>query len=208
MKRIFLFAALAAGMLQAQAAGAQVFGQYTGARTIGVDTRLFGAYMSFTDKESELMTQLRLSYYPNIDFGFQGGLSKMILPDHNSTAVKLGGDMKALVRAARFDFSLGAALGLISADEFNVLQIGPQAVLSRKFGADPVKGLTAYAAALVLFSRSDIADVSNTDTSTPIRLGAEWAPGHAVRVVVEYQLALSDQITEDHKLTLGANFPF
>lgn len=208
MKRIFLFAALAAGMLQAQAAGAQVFGQYTGARTIGVDTRLFGAYTSFTSKESELMTQLRLSFYPNIDFGFQGGLSKLILPDRNSTTIKLGGDFKAVVRQARFDFSLGAGLGLISAEEFNVLQIGPQAVLSRKFGSAPEKGLTAYAAALVLFSRSDIGGTSNSDASTPIRLGAEWAPGRDVRVVVEYQLALSDEITEDHKLTLGANFPF
>lgn len=208
MKRILLFAALAAGMLQAQAAGAQVFGQYTGARTIGVDTRLFGSYLSFTSKESELMTQLRLSYYPNLDFGFQGGLSRLILPDHNSTAVKLGGDFKALVRKANFDFSLGAALGLISAEEFNVLQVGPQAVLSRTFGSAPETGLTAYAAALVLFSRSDIGGTSNSDASTPIRLGAEWAPVKDVRVVVEYQLALSDEITEDHKLTVGANFPF
>ena len=213
MKKPFvLFAVLAAGALSAHAAGAQVFGQYSGARPIATDTRLFGAYAGFTNSESELVTQLRLSFYPNVDFGFQGGLSRVSVSDNNRTAVKLGADFKALVAkcggALPFDLSLGGSLGVSSAEDFNLLGLGPQLTVSRTFGSSPHARFTAYAGALLVFTRSDLNNENNTDVSMPLRFGGEFEPNAAVRLVAELQVATSDQINDDLKMSLGASFPF
>lgn len=207
-----LFALAAAGMLATTGARAQVFGQYSGATTLGMNTRLFGAYGSFTKSESELLAQLRLSFYPNVDFGFQGGLSRVSVMDRSRTSVKIGGDFKGLVvhrgEAAPFDLSLGAAIGVSSAEDFNLLSIGPQAVASRTFGSAGRATLTPYAGALLLFTRSDLDNSNDTDVSVPLRFGAEYAPNQDIRLILELGVAVSDRINDDLKLTLGANFPF
>lgn len=210
-KSTLLLVALAAGMLLANGAGAQVFGQYAGAQPLGVNARLFGAYGSFTKSESELLAQLRLSFYPNVDFGFQGGLSRVSVQDRSRTAVKIGGDFKALVTkrgaAAPIDLSLGAAIGISSAEDFTLLSVGPSVVLSRTFGSGGAS-VTPYAGALLLFTRSDLDNANDTDVSLPMRFGAEYAPNADLRLVLELQVAASDQVNDDLKLTLGANFPF
>jgi hypothetical protein len=209
--RAFLFAAAAAGTLWAHAAHAQVFGQYSSAAPIGMNARLFGAYAGFTESESELLAQLRLSFYPNVDFGFQGGLSRVSVNDHSRTSVKIGGDFKALVAkrsdALPFDLSLGAAIGVTSAEDFNVLSVGPQFVASRTFGSGG-STYTPYAGALLLFTRSDLDNRNDTDVSVPLRFGLEFAPNADLRLIAELQVAASDQINDDLKLILGANFPF
>jgi hypothetical protein len=211
-KHTLLLTALAAGMLLAGAAGAQVFGQYSGAQPLGMNARLFGAYASFTKSESELLAQLRLSFYPNVDFGFQGGLSRVSISDRSRTAVKIGGDFKGLVakrtESMPFDLSLGAAIGVSSAEDFNLLSVGPQFVASRTYGSGPRPTLTAYFGALLLFTRSDLDNSNNTDVSVPLRFGAEFAANADVRLVAELQVAASDQINDDLKLSLGASFPF
>lgn len=212
-KSAFLFVAFAAaGTLAATGAGAQVFGQYSGATPLAMDTRVFGAYASFTKSESELLTQLRLSFYPNVDFGFQGGLSRVSVMNRSRTSVKVGGDFKGFVvrrgAGAPFDLSLGAALGVSSAEDFNLLSIGPQALLSRTFGSSGRANVTPYAGALLLFTRSDLDNANDTDVSVPLRFGAEYAPNQDIRLVVELGVAVSDRINDDLKLTVGANFPF
>lgn len=205
-------AALVAGMLVAGASEAQVFGQYTSAVPIGMNARLFGVYGSFTESESELMAQLRLSFYPNVDFGFHGGLSRVSVLDRSRTSVKIGGDFKALVlkrgESGAVDLSLGAAIGVSSAEDFNLLSLGPQIVASRTFGSSGNSTVTPYAGAMVLFTRSDLDNSNDNDVSMPLRLGAEFAPNVDIRLVAELQIAVSDQINDDLKLTLGANFPF
>lgn len=212
MKKHLLFLAAAAGMLSAHAAAAQVFGQYAGAQPLGMNARLFGGYVSFTKSESELMGQLRLSFYPNVDFGFQGGLARASVRDRSRTAVKIGGDFKGLVvrrdESRPFDLSLGGAIGVSSAEDFNVLSVGPQIVASRTFGAANGRSLTAYLGAMLLFTRSDLDSGNDTDVSVPLRFGAELAPNLDLRIVAELQVAASDQINDDLKLILGANFPF
>jgi len=210
-KSTLLLVALAAGMLQAHVSGAQVFGQFAGAPPIGVNARLFGAYGSFTKSESELLTQLRLSFYPNVDFGFQGGLSRVSVQDRSRTSVKIGGDFKALVvksgPSAPFDLSLGAAIGISSAEDFTLLSIGPGVVFSRTLGSGGAS-VTPYLGAMLLFTRSDLDNSNDTDVSLPLRFGAEYAPNADLRLVLELQVAASDQVNDDVKLTLGANFPF
>jgi hypothetical protein len=212
-KHLLLFAAaVAAGMLSVNTAGAQVFGQYVGAQPLGTNARLFGAYAGFTRSESELLTQLRLSFYPNVDFGFQGGLSRVSVADRSRTAIKVGGDFKGLVakrsETLPFDLSLGAAIGVHSAEDFNLLSVGPQLVASRTFGSGARPNFTAYAGAMLLFTRSDLDNRNDTDVSVPLRFGIEFAPNADVRLVAELQVAASDQINDDLKLSLGASFPF
>lgn len=212
-KSAFLFVVLAAaGTLAAAGADAQVFGQYTAATPLGMNTRLFGAYASFTKSESELLAQLRLSFYPNVDFGFQGGLSRVSVMNRSRTSVKVGGDFKGLVvrrgAGAPFDLSLGGALGVSSAEDFNLLSVGPQVVLSRTFGSSGRANVTPYAGALLLFTRSDLDNANDTDVSVPLRFGADYAPNQDLRLVVELGIAVSDRINDDLKLTVGANFPF
>lgn len=209
-KFTLLIVALAAGMLQANASGAQVFGQFGGATPLGVNARLFGAYGSFTESESELLAQLRLSFYPNVDFGFQGGLSRVSVLDRSRTSVKVGGDFKALVvrgEGSPFDLSLGGAIGISSAEDFTLLSIGPGLVVSRKFGTGGAS-VTPYAGAMLLFTRADLDNENDTDVSLPLRFGAEYAPNPDLRLLLELQVAASDQVNDDLKLTLGANFPF
>jgi len=107
-----------------------------------------------------------------------------------------------------FDLSLGAAIGVSSAEDFNLLSVGPEIVGSRKFATGSGSDLTTYAGLLVLFTRSDLGGVNNTDVSVPVRLGLSFAPNADLSLLAELQVALSDQINDDLKLTVGANFPF
>jgi hypothetical protein len=196
----------------AQSATAQVFGQFTGAVPVGVNNRLFGGYGLFAHHQAEGLAQLRLSFYPGVDFGFHGGLMHVTLSGHSRTAVELGGDVKSLVakRSETFpvDLALGGAIGVSSAEDFNLMSVGPTVVASR---ALPLRGsaeLTPYAGAALLYSRLDIAGFSTTDVSLPVRAGLEYRPNPDVRLVLELQLPLSDPVHTDPKLVLGANFPF
>ena len=54
-------------------AGAQVFGQYMGAEIVPVGGHLFGGYLQASQDQLGLLGQLRLSFYPGVDFGFHGG---------------------------------------------------------------------------------------------------------------------------------------
>lgn len=208
---LFAMAALALA-LAAAPVGAQVFGQLTPAQPIPLDTRLGGAFLSFTKSESELLGQLRMSFHPGVDFGFQGGLSRVSVNDVNRTSVQLGGDVKAQVvrmgPSSPLDFSIGATIGVNSADDFTVLSVGPTVVLSRPVKLDERATLTPFAGAALLFSRSDLAVGNTNDVAVPIRFGAEYTPLPDFRLVAALQIGVSDEIRDDLKITLGANFPF
>lgn len=209
---LFAAAALLALAAVAPTARAQVFGQLSPAQPIDLNTRLGGGFLSFTKSESELLGQLRMSFHPGVDFGFQGGLSRVSVANVNRTSVQLGGDVKAmLVRsgaASPIDLSIGGAIGIASADDFTVLSVGPSLVASRRFVVDTNASLTPFASALVLFSRSDLAAGNKTDVAVPLRFGLEYTPMPDFRLLGALQVGVSDEIRDDLKLTLGANFPF
>ncbi len=211
MKR--LLAPIAALLLAAACpAHAQVFGQLGGADVVPVDQRLFGLYAGFTSHQSEALTQLRLSFYPGVDFGFQGGLSRLDAGGHNRTTVHVGGDLKAMVARASatfpVDLALGAALGISSADQLNVLAVGPLAVASITRTLRGGAELVPYGGAVLLYTRSDINAITTTDSSLQLRLGLDVRPNAAFRALVEVQEPLSDPVDRHPKLVLGANFPF
>ncbi|MBI5170306.1 MAG: hypothetical protein HZA61_12530 [Candidatus Eisenbacteria bacterium] len=208
---IFAVAAFALA-LAAQPACAQIFGQLTPAQPIPLDTRLGGGFLSFTKSESELLGQLRMSFHPGVDFGFQGGLSRVSVQNVNRTSVQLGGDVKAQVvrmgPTSPLDCSIGAAIGVNSADDFTVLSMGPTLVMSRTVRIDERAYVTPFAGAALLFSRSDLATGNKTDVAVPLRFGLEYTPLPDFRLLAALQVGVSDEIRDDLKLTLGANFPF
>jgi len=193
-------------------AAAQVFGQFTGAVPVGVNNRLFGGYALFARHESEGLAQLRLSFYPGLDFGFHGGLTHVTVSGHSRTAVDLGGDLKSQLarRSETFpvDLALGGAIGVSSAEDFNLMSVGPVVVASRTLALQGGAELTPYGGAALLFSRLDDTGNSTTGVSLPLRCGLEYRPSADVRLVLELQLPLSDPVHRDPKLVLGANFPF
>lgn len=212
VKRILFACASLVLVMAAQPARAQIFGQLTSAPPIGLNSRLAGGYLSFSQSETEFLGQLRLSFHPGVDFGFQGGISRVSVSDVNRTSIQLGGDIKAQVAKAGpafpLDLSIGGAVGVNSADNFTVLAVGPTCVASRPMALAGNATLSPFAGIAMLFSRSDLSSGNKTDLAIPLRLGLEYNPGPDVRVVAALQIGISDEIRDDLKFTLGANFPF
>jgi hypothetical protein len=156
------------------------------------------------------MGQLRLSFYPNMDFGFIGGLSRLDINDDTKSSVRLGTDFRGQIATQDASFplniTLGAALAVESADGFSLLSVGPTAAAS--MGLDQAKQWEAYGGASILISRSEINGARNTDTSLPLRLGLQYSPNPDIRILSEFQVAVSDEIRDDLSFTLGVLFPF
>lgn len=209
MKRLaFLVVALLAAA--SAPAHAQVHGAFTEARVVPVNSRLGAAYLQFDKSSASLMGQLRLSFYPNIDFGFSGGLSRINTNNNSRTSVRLGGDFRGQVAAQGANFpvnvSLGGALGVETADDFTILSVGPLVQVSRTL--DAAERWVGYGGGTLLLSRYDDGQDRHTDTSFPVRGGIEFRPNPDMRVLGEVQVALSDEVRDDFAFTLGVLFPF
>jgi opacity protein-like surface antigen len=197
VKRLLALGLAAALACAASPAFAQVYGILSDAKVVPVNGHLGAAYLQFDKSSATLMGQLRLSFYPNMDFGFIGGISRLDIEDDTKSSVRLAPDFRGQIatQSANFPMSitLGAALAVESADGFSLLSIGPTAQASR---------------VLDLISRSEIDGKRNTDTSMPLRLGLQYAPNADIRILTEAQLAVSDEIRDDFSFTLGVLFPF
>jgi hypothetical protein len=208
---------LAAGLLAGPAligcpapALGQVYGSLANARVVPVNSRLGGGYVQFDKSSAALMGQLRLSFYPNLDFGFLGGLSRIDFGSNTRTSVRLGGDFRGQLatQGAGFpvDVLLGGALGVETADELTILSVGPQVTVSRAL--DLSGRWIGYGGASLLLSRIEVSNQSDTDVSFPVRLGFEYDPNPYLRLLAEAQLAVSDEIKDDFAATFGVLFPF
>lgn len=212
MRILGVAAMLAAVMCIAAPARAQVFGQYSGAATVPMNGHLFGAYLNASENVVGLSAQLRLSFYPNIDFGFQGGLSRVNYPHHaDRTVLRMATDLKAAVvhasETSPFDVAIGGAIGVESGDGYQIIALGPTAVMSRTYGSasNPV---IPYLGVGLLFSNIDVGPTNTSDMSIPLRVGAEWMAMPDVRLTGELQLRLSDDFNDDLGLSIGVNMPF
>lgn len=189
---------------------AQVHGAFSEATVVPVNARLGGAYLGFDKSSATLSGQLRLSFYPNLDFGFQGGLSRIDVHNNTRTSVRLGGDFRGQLakqgEAFPLNVALGGAIGVESADNFTILSVGPQLTVSRALGS--TGRWVGYANASLLISRFDVDNGSNNDTSLPLRFGMEFHPNPDLRLLAEAQLAVSDEVRDDMTITFGVLFPF
>lgn len=191
---------------------AQVDGQLGGAVPVDVDHRLFGVHAGFSNRQSDLFAQLRMSFYPGIDFGFHGGLAHLNAVGKTRTVLMMGGDLKTRVAKQTetfpVDIALGGAIGVGNAQSFGILGMGPTVVASRHYELSGGRSVSPYGGALLLFTRSDIDGWNSTDVSLQLRAGAEFQPNPDFRIVVELQTPTSDPIDRHPKVLLGANFPF
>ena len=190
---------------------AQVHGIFTDGKVVPVNGHLGGGYLQFDQSSAALMGQLRLSFYQNLDFGFLGGLARVDVNDNTQTTVRLEGDFRGQIfkQSSNFpvDMTLGAALGVETADDFTILSVGPTAVASRTL--DVRSQWVAYGGASILISRiSHSNSSSTTDTSLPLRAGLEFLPNPDLRLLTEAQWGISDEINDDFRFTFGVLFPF
>jgi hypothetical protein len=212
VKRLVIPMLLVAGLTCATSAGAQVFGQYTPADVLAVNGREFGAYVDFSENVAGLLGQLRLSFYPNVDFGFQGGLSRLDLGSTTKTTLRLGSDLRVgVIRAGArspVDVAAGGAVGVETTDNFTSIRLGPSVVASRTFPLSAQAAIVPYAGAMLGFANVSSHGDSDTDFSIPLRLGAELRAIPGVRITAELQLRLGDDFGDDTAFTTGVNLPF
>ncbi len=212
MKKLLIAMLVVAGLVPGARASAQVFGQYTPAEILPVNSRLGGAYVDLSSNVVGLLGQLRLSFYPNVDFGFQGGFGRIDLGSTSKTTLRLGGDFRfAVARPADkmpVKLAVGGALGVETSDKYNILRFGPTAVASRAFGFSPNAAIEPYAGAMLSFASVDIAGDNQTDFSVPFRFGAELRAIPGMHITAEFQWRLGDDFADHTAFTGGLNLPF
>lgn len=207
---LVLLAALALGAAPARA---QTFGTFTGAEPLPVNGRMVGIYLQTSENVAALVSQLRLSFYPGIDFGFAGGFARQDFGnDESRTNLRVGGDMKFAIKQPSekwpFSMALDAALGIETGDDFTILTFGPKLVGSRAFATGENSSITPYAAIGLLFSNVDIGANSDSDLSFPLHLGAVFKISPQVELNGELQLRIADSFNDDIGLSFGVNLPF
>lgn len=211
MKRNAVAALVAGALVWALPAESQVFGQFTGAEPLPVNGRLFGAYLQSSESVVGLLGQLRLSFYPNVDFGFQGGLSRIDQPGGDVTTVRLGGDVKIGVMAPTdvrpYAISVGGSIGVEAGDDFSILTVVPSVVVSRTFQSDGTS-MTPYARAGLSIARLDVGPLDDNEVSLPLRFGGDFRFGRQLGACVELQLQLADSFNDNVGLAAGVNIPF
>ena len=138
-------------------ARAQSLGQFTGAQTLALNGHAFGAYLHASSNVVGFVTQLRLSFYPGVDFGFQGGLDRLDFPGDNRTILRLGTDFKVAGMKAGsalpVDLAFGGGLGVDTGDNISVLTLGPTVIASRTFPAGGRGTITPYGALGISYSK-------------------------------------------------------
>jgi len=214
VKIALLATVLVVALAAAVPARAQVFGQFTGATTVPPNGHLFGAYINASQNVLGGLAQLRLSFYPNVDFSFQGGLSRLDPGGGiaTRTTLRLGTDVRWLVSQASttfpVDVAVGAGLGVETADNYKVVSLGPSVVASRTLTVGGSGGLVPYAGLSFLFNSRDAFNTEDSNLSLPLRLGMEARLTPAIGVAAELQLAIADSYNDHVGFAVGANLPF
>ena len=199
MKSILAALFAIAALAHAGSARAQVFGQYTGAAVVQPNARVMGAYLTVSEHVVGGLAQLRLSFYPNLDFGFHGGLAQLEPGPGVSTRtiLRVGSDLRwqlpGLGGSLPTDLAIGACLGVETADRLKVVTLGPTGVASRAIGGGEGAKLIPYAGVALLFSSRDAFGVEDSDISLPLRLGLEARLAPEFRMVAELQLYVADR---------------
>ncbi|MEO5619220.1 MAG: hypothetical protein ABIS67_15730 [Candidatus Eisenbacteria bacterium] len=210
---IRLSCALAAGlMVLAGNAYAQLPATYTGAVVLPVDGHVFGAYLPLSSNAIGAVAQLRLSFLPGVDFGFQGGLSKLDRSAGSRTLVRMGTDLKfQLVTPSEtrpIAMALGGGIGVFSGDDYNVLSVGPSFVASRSWRGGQSGEFSPYAGLGLALTTINAGSLDDNDFSMPIRLGAELGITPSARLVFEIASRIGSDFGDDTEFTMGANLPF
>jgi hypothetical protein len=207
-----LAAMMAALALVPALARAQSLGPFTSAEILPAYGHAAGVYLQGSDSNTGLLSQLRLSFYPGVDFGFQGGFLRQDSGGDNRTLLQVGADVRcAVLRASQgsiVDLALGGGFGINTGDGFSLLDIGPMAFVSRSFPMGQQGSVTPYAVAGLSFGTSNVNSDHRTDFSAPVNLGVEFKPSTAMSLAAEIQFRPAQDYRDDIGLALGVTFPF
>lgn len=205
-------AALAVLMLAAGTAHAQLPSSYATATVLPVNAHVFGVYVPISSNAVGALAQLRLSFLPNVDFGFQGGISRLDRSAGERTLLRMGTDVRFVLSPATetqpYAMAVGGALGIFAGDDFNQLAIGPTFVVSRVVNPGYTPELTPYAGLGLAISSVNAGDVDDNDLYLPFRLGAELGLSPTARIVAEFSTKLGADFGDRNEWAIGANVPF
>jgi hypothetical protein len=158
------------------------------------------------------MGQLRLSFQPEMDFGFHGGLAFYDAGTSDQTAVRLGADLRARVAKQDTEFAvdvvLGAALSVETADDVNLFRIGPSVVVSRHMPSVEATRAQPYLGMQLLFSRESVFDEDDSGLMVPIHLGSEFRLGEGLKLCTEVQFRIGNNFGDDVAFTTGITTDF
>lgn len=213
MRRCIVIAAAVVALAgAARPAAAQVFGQFHAARPLPVNGHEFGAYVEFSENLLGFLGQLRLSFHPGVDFGFQGGLGRYDGGATDVTTARLGADFKYLAATVEqglpVDLGVGAAIGLETGDDLSLVSLGPSIVASRPVSVAGEPRFVPYAALALLFSRVDVGDADSNDFTAPLRVGTEIDMGPGLRASAEIKALLGDTFQDDLSFSFGVRTSF
>ena len=207
-----LIGAAAALLAVCGVARAQSPGPFTSAQILPVNAHVAGGYLTTSDSEIGLLSQLRLSFYPGVDFGFQGGFSRVDAGSSNTGVMRVGADVRfglaRTTQSAPVDFALGGGFGVDVGDKYTLLTIGPTAYVSYPFAVGSGATLSPYGVAGLSFNHGSSGDVQHDQFTVPMNLGMEFRPSTAMSLALELQLRPGDHYRDDVGLGFGINLPF
>jgi opacity protein-like surface antigen len=203
---------LGALALSSPVAHAQIIGQFTGAEPVTAGGRVFGGYAYSSENVLGLLAQLRLSFYPGVDFGFNGGFSRVDSPAGDRTTITLGTGFKVKVSEPSASIpvalAIGGDLGIETGDEYHVLTLAPSLIASRNLAMGDNASFTPYGRIGLAVVRADIGSESDSDVSVPLRFGADFQLAPQLRLVGELQFNVGDAFNDNLGFGLGVNLPF
>jgi len=205
-------ASLAAVLAAAPPALAQVYGTYASAEILPVNGHQAGFFLNASDRTLAGLAQLRLSFYPGIDFGFQGGLARVSWKQGDRTTLRLGSDLRIAVAHAGegfpFDIALDGGLGVESSDSYHVLTLMPGAVASRPISMGENGSIAPYVGLGLAFANVDAGATQQTFVTLPLRLGADLRIMPGMRLSAELQIPIGNAFNESVGVATGVNLPF
>ena len=208
------FAAWVAGALLICAcpAQSQSLGQFGGAAPLPMNGHALGTFVDASAHEVGFITQLRLSYYPDVDFGFQGGAKRLDYADADGNALRLGADFKVAAVRMRagfpVDLSFGAGLGVDTGDNLSVLTMGPSVIASRGYPAGAAGSMVPYASLGMAYSSINTTAKDDTGIQFPFRLGAEYHFTPDLRFVMELRQDFGTHYGDRTAFAMGTTFGF
>jgi len=192
-------------------ARAGAFTQHGGAQPLAMNTHAVGANVFSSDDQLGLQGDLRMSIYPGVDFGFQGGLSRLNTDSGDRALLRFGTDVQGEIRAGKglpLALGIGGAFGVEVGDDYVVLSVGPEFRLSRTFPLGQSGQVTPYGGMVIAFNRTDVAGVDDVDPAFPVRIGADFETGSGIGFLMEFQLTKPHSFADDFLFSVGARMPF
>jgi len=213
VKRNTIAACVAGALLMcACTAQSQSLGQFGGASPLPMNGHSLGTYVDASGHEVGFITALRLSFYPDVDFGFQGGLKRLDYVDAGDNALRLGADFKvaaARVRSgAPVDLAFGAGLGVDTGDNLSVLTMGPNAIASKAYPAGTSGTIEPYASLGLAYASINTSGKDDTGIQWPFRLGMEYRFSPDLRVMMELRQAWGTHYGDQSAFAIGTTFGF